>query len=108
MSRPQLAVHEKKDERLTVRFRSRELHELLTQAELCGLSVSELVRRRSLQKRIVPVTDLKMISELRRIGGLIKHLFNETNGLYGRKTSELLNELHAAILRLGQRRENDR
>jgi hypothetical protein len=46
-----------------------------------------------------------MLSELRRIGGLIKHLFNETNGLYRQKTSALLDELHAAVVRVGRRRE---
>jgi hypothetical protein len=82
MARPKLNDAEKKCERLTVRFRPGELAELSEQAEMSGLNVSEL----------------------RRIGGLIKHLFNETNGLYRQKTGELLNELHAAAVRVGQRR----
>ena len=105
MARPKLNDTEKKNERLTVRFCSGEVEELLSQAEISGLSVSELVRRRALEKRITAATDLKMLLELRRIGGLIKHLFNETNGLYGKKTSALLNELHAAAVRVGRRRE---
>jgi hypothetical protein len=90
-----------------VRFRLDEMGELSGQAEACGLSVSELVRRRALQRRIVPATDLKTISELRRIGGLIKLVHNETNGLYRQKTAELLNELHAAAVRVGRKREDE-
>ena len=107
MARPKLNEAEKKSERLTVRFCSGEVEELSSQAEMSGLSVSELIRRRALEKRIAAVTDLKMLSELRRIGGLIKHLFNETNGLYQKKTSALLNELHAAAVRVGRRREGE-
>jgi len=105
MSRPRLNETEKKCERLTVRFRSEELRKLLNQAEISGLNISELVRRRALGKRVVPIIDLKMLSELRRIGGLIKHLFNESNGLYQKKTLVLLNELHAAAIRVGQQRK---
>ena len=105
MARPKLNDTDKKAERLTVRFRSGELEELSNQAEICGLSVSELLRRRALEMRVVSVIDSKMLSELRRIGGLIKHLFNETNGLYRQKTFTLLNELHAAAIRIGRKRE---
>jgi hypothetical protein len=105
MARPKLDDLDRKAERLTVRFRSGELKELSSQAEVSGLSVSELVRRKALEKRVVAVTDLKMISELRRIDGLVKHFFNETNGLYRQKTSALLDELHAAAVRIGRRRE---
>ena len=106
MARPKLNDADKKAERLTVRFRPGELEELLNQAEISGLNISELVRRRALEKRVAAVTDLKMLSELRRIGGLIKHLFNETNGLYRHKTSALLDELQAAAVRIGRKRED--
>ena len=89
-----------------MRFRPDEITRLSDQAEACGLSLSELIHRRALQRKIVPATDLKTISELRRIGGLVKHLFNETGGLYRGQTSLLLDELHAVIIRVG-RREGD-
>jgi hypothetical protein len=103
MSRPRLSDEEKKEKRLTVRFRLKEMEELSEQAGVCGLSVSEFVRRSALQRRIIPATDLRMISELRRTTGLLKFLHNETGGLYKQKTSVLLNELHAAILRIGRK-----
>jgi hypothetical protein len=106
MARPRLNDAEKKAKRLTVRFLPGELSELSDQADMSGLNLSELIRRRALKLPVVPVTDMKTLSELRRIGGLIKHLFNETNGLYRQKTAELLSELHAAIVRVGRKRED--
>jgi hypothetical protein len=92
--------------RLTVRFRPEEMNELTGQADICGLSVSELVRRRSLHRRVVPATDLKMLSELRRIGGLLKLSFKETNGVYGGTTAAILCELREAIIRIGRKEDS--
>jgi hypothetical protein len=106
MARPRLNDTEKKGERLTVRFRPGELNELSEQADMSGLSVSELVRRRAMKIHVVSAVDMKMLSELRRIGGLLKHFFNETNGLYRQKTAEILDELHAAAVRIGRKQED--
>jgi hypothetical protein len=86
-----------------VRFKPDEMEELVSQADVCGLSVSELVRRRSLHRRVVPAADLKTISELRRIGGLIKLSFSQTGGIYSGKTAAILEELRAAIIRVGKK-----
>jgi hypothetical protein len=106
MSRPRLKDSEKKEKRLTVRFRPEEVTELSGQADICGLSVSELVRRRSLHRRVVSAADLKMLSELRRIGGLLKLSFRETNGVYGDKTAAILGELREAIIRIGRKEDS--
>jgi hypothetical protein len=81
--------------------------ELSGQADICGLSVSELVRRRSLHRRVVSAADLKMLSELRRIGGLLKLSFRETNGVYGDTTAAILGELREAIIRIGKKENED-
>ena len=47
------------------------------------------------------------MSELRRIGGLLKLSFKETNGVYGYTTAAILDELRGAIIRIG-RKEDDR
>lgn len=39
-----------------------------------NLTVSEFTRRRLLGKRIVSKADLQLINEIRRLGGLQKHL----------------------------------
>jgi hypothetical protein len=51
------------------------------------------------------MTDLKILSELRRIGGLLKLSFTETNGIYRGKTNEVLEELRDAIVRIGRKGE---
>ena len=65
-------------EKLMVGFRvtSQEKNRLEEQAELCGLTASEYLRRRFFGGRpIVAHMDEAMIRELRRIGGLLKHNF---------------------------------
>jgi hypothetical protein len=106
MPRPRLTEAERKEKRLTVRFKPEEMSELSGQADICGLSVSELVRRRSLHRRVVPAADLKMISELRRIGGLLKLSFKETNGIYGDTTAAILGELRETIIRIGRKEDS--
>jgi hypothetical protein len=106
MPRPRLIEADKKEKRLTVRFRPEEMNELTGQADICGLSVSELVRKRSLHRRVVPAADLKMLSELRRIGGLLKLSFRVTNGVYGDTTAAILSELREAIIRIGRKEDS--
>jgi hypothetical protein len=106
MPRPRLTEAEKKEKRLTVRFKPEEMNELSGQADICGLSVSELVRRRSLHRRVAPASDLKTISELRRMGGLLKLSFKETNGVYVDTTAAILGELREAIIRIGRKEDS--
>ena len=59
-------------------------------SELSGLSISEYLRRRAYNIRIVAKSDINVLKELRRLGGLIKHLYNETNGIYSEQMAEAL------------------
>ena len=64
-------------ERLTFRLTPAERAELEAAAELAGLTVSEYVRRRALGRKVVApraLTDAQTLGELRRLGGLVKHL----------------------------------
>jgi len=45
-------------------------------ADLAGLTVSDLVRKRSMSKAIHAASDMATIRELRRLGGLQKHTMN--------------------------------
>lgn len=67
-------------ERATLRFEMRitsaELVQLRSDADLAGLTVSELVRRRSLGRKVHVASDMATIRELRRLGGLQKHAMN--------------------------------
>ena len=75
---------------LTIRVTAREKVKLQEDADLAGLSVSELVRRRYFGKPILASTDRAMIRELRRIGGLLKHIHNQSDGIYSKETAQAL------------------
>ena len=83
--------------RLDVRVTREERQEIQEQAEASGLSVSEYVRRRTLGRRVDSVMDVRMLSELRRQGGLLKKIFNESNGMYSDKTAIALEKISKFI-----------
>lgn len=63
---------------LRVRLTSSEKSELVESAEHAGLTVSEYVRRRAIGHAVISRTDAALIRELRRQGGLIKHVWLAT------------------------------
>lgn len=92
-------VQELRAIKITIRLTEAERDFLVSEADVCSLSVSSFIRRRSLGKRIVPRTELRVLAELRRLGGLLKHLHNETRGTYSALTANCLNEI-ATYIRL--------
>ena len=66
---------------LRLRLTASEKERLREDADLAGLSMSELVRRRYFGRPIIANADAIMIKELRRLGGLVKHVHNESNGV---------------------------
>ncbi|MCA8005160.1 plasmid mobilization protein [Burkholderia cenocepacia] len=89
-------------EKIAVRLTADEKAHLRDDAELAGVSVSELVRRRYFGRPIVANTDMVMVRELRRIGGLLKHIHNMTDGVYSRETAQALVEITGQIKKLSQ------
>ena len=85
---------------VNVRLTSTEKARLLEDAAIAGLTISALSRRRMLGRRVVANIDAAMIRELRRLGGLLKHLHVESAGAYSEQTSEVLRTVKAAIERL--------
>lgn len=90
---------------LRVRVTPEEKARLQEEADLAGLSVSELVRRRSFGKPILASTDRAMIRELRRIGGLLKHIHNQSEGVYSKETAQALVAIKAYIEHLSHDRQ---
>ncbi|MBR0075089.1 MAG: MobB mobilization protein, partial [Synergistaceae bacterium] len=72
-------IKENLEARIDFRVTRDERLEIQEGAEASGLSVSEYVRRRALGRRVDSVTDVKMISELRRQGGLLKKIYSESD-----------------------------
>ncbi|WP_050751083.1 plasmid mobilization protein [Acidiphilium cryptum] len=66
-----------------VRLTPTERAELEAAAETAGITLSEYIRRRALGRRVVArraLTDIQTLNELRRLGGLVKHLALEEVG----------------------------
>lgn len=93
-----------RDAVINVRLCAAEKVSLQTEAQIAGLSMSELVRRRYFGRPILASADLAMIRELRRIGGLLKHVHVESNGAYSELTASVLVELKSGIRRLAHDR----
>ena len=77
---------------------------LKEKAKAAGISTSDLLRRSALNRKIVTRTDLRLMNELLRLGGLQKHLFNQmqdnmTTEL-SKQFSEVLVEVKKAIIAL--------
>jgi hypothetical protein len=81
----------------TVRLTEAEQGHIASEADACGISVSSFIRQRSLGKRVTAKTDLRVLAELRRLGGLLKHIHNESKGAYSALTSNCLKEITAYI-----------
>lgn len=80
-------------ERVTLRLAADEKDRLRSDADLAGLSVSEIVRRHYFGRPIIANADLVMVKEMRRMGGLMKHLHNESDGAYSKQTSDAINAI---------------
>ena len=93
------------DKLIAVRLTESEKARLVENADHAGLSLSEYVRRRLFGRRVLAQTDAVMVRELRRLGGLLKHIHNETRGRYSRDTADALRTLKAYMETLSRDRQ---
>jgi len=84
---------------LSVRVTPDDYVAIAEKAGACGLPIAEFVRRCSLGRQTPARTDLQVVNELRRLGGLQKHLFSRDDGNHERY-AELLLEIQEAIQRV--------
>jgi hypothetical protein len=92
---------------INVRLTKAEKARLQEDADLAALTMSELVRRRYFGRPILASADQAMIRELRRLGGLLKHLHNESGGAYHRDTAAALTAVKTYIERLSHDRQKN-
>lgn len=93
--------------KIAVRLAPDEKAKLREDAHLAGLCVSELVRRRYFGRPIVADVNLLMIRELRRIGGLLKHVHNQSDGAYNRDTAAAISTINSYIGTLARGQQKD-
>ena len=92
---------------VNVRLSIAEKAALKDDADLAGLSMSVLVRRRYFGRPIIANADAIMLKELRRLGGLLKHIHNESHGVYSADTASALVALKTYIGQLSRDRQKD-
>ena len=95
------------DRDIHIRVTQQEQEEIREKAEVSGLSMSEYIRRRALCRRVPSRIETKMLSELRRQGGLLKYVFTESHGMYSEKTATALDSLNSFIQGLERAVLND-
>ncbi|MDD9940788.1 MAG: MobB mobilization protein [Myxococcales bacterium] len=83
-----------------IRMTAEEKASLRSEANEAGITISEYGRRRLFGRKVVAQADQAVLNELRRLGGLVKHVHNQ--GGDSRETVETLRSLRAAIDRLGR------
>jgi hypothetical protein len=102
-----MLIKEQLDQRITLRLTSSEKAQLIEDANLAQLTVSELIRRRYFGKPILASTDAQTIRELRRMGGLLKHIWNESGATYNENIAPALLAIKQYIEQLAHQ-ERDR
>ncbi|WP_433784732.1 plasmid mobilization protein MobA [Pseudomonas frederiksbergensis] len=66
-----------------------------------GMSVGQFMVATALKRQTRSRIDSHIINELRRLGGLQKHLFTEGNGVLSKEYATVLVEITEAIKRIG-------
>jgi len=85
-----------------VRLSEQEYETLLFKINASGLTISEFIRRAANNRRITSKIEANVVNELRRIGGLLKHVHNESNGAYSSDTASAIFEIREAVKHLSQ------
>lgn len=89
-------------ESLRVRLSPNEAEEIRKKALDKGVTVSEFMRCAALGRKTRNSTlESQVINELRRLGGLQKHLFTEGGGQHSKEYAEILQAIKAAISKIG-------
>jgi len=65
------------------------------------MSVGQFVLAAALGRRTRTKIEAHILNELRRLGGLQKHLFNEGGGVLSKEYAAVLVEVREAIARIG-------
>ena len=91
------------DKRVGCRLTAAEHTRLNAEAQLHGMTLSQLIRHRVVGTQVTSKIDAQAVAELRRQGGLLKHLALTTVGTQAFDPMQLrttLSEISACILRI--------
>jgi hypothetical protein len=97
---------ENRTRRIGFRISEGEYSRVLEYLSVCGVTLSEFARKSVLKEKIVPKSDMAVLAELRRLGGLLKHIHNETRGAYSDLTRRAIQDLSAYVRALTEKRNS--
>jgi antitoxin component of RelBE/YafQ-DinJ toxin-antitoxin module len=83
-----------------IRFTPDEKAQATAKAKEAGLTLSEYIRKRAINMPVRSKADEQTINELRRLGGLAKHIHNQSGGIYSKETAAVLADITEAIKRI--------
>jgi hypothetical protein len=86
---------------INIRCTPEEKAVVLEQARIAGLSPSALGRKRLLEQQVFAREVMVERNELRRLGGLLKLVHQESNGVYSKQTAEILGLIRERLKALG-------
>ena len=84
-----------------VRVTDEEKHIINCNAKDAGLKAPAFLRAVGMGRKTANTIDKQVINELRRLGGLQKHLFNNSGGAHSKEYSAILIEIKSVIQRIG-------
>ena len=109
MARPKKQPHERRSAKLPpIRLTEAELADLHIQADLAGLSVTELVRQRATSGKVTPkrgLVDAQLLSEINRIGvnlNQIAHVLNRGDDRDPHHLDHVLGKLVSVLEQIGR------
>jgi hypothetical protein len=85
---------------MKVRLLPEEDMEIRVRAQEAGLTVAQYLRCCALKRRIRNQQDRNVVNELRRLGGLQKHLFSQVGGIGSQEYAQVFKSIISAIERV--------
>lgn len=90
-----------RDARVACRLPLEEKERLQAECEAHGVSLSELLRARAIGTKLLSQIEAQAIAELRRQGGLLKHLVTQTDAVDPKQVRDALATIVATVKRIG-------
>lgn len=93
--------NEGRDARVACRLPVEEKVRLQAECEAHGISLSELLRARAIGTRLLSRIEAQAIAELRRQGGLLKHLVTQSDAIDPKQVREAISAIVDTVKKIG-------
>lgn len=87
---------------VNVRLTTEEKAQLKAASDVAAISMSALIRARYFGRKVTSNSDAVVLNELRRIGGLLKHIRNENRGTYSQNMIDVIESVQTYMKLLSE------